>query len=254
MSKVLSFCIGHKPILFDTAHVFTFLSSELIGIDNEIFIDDKRDPFGVNGSSLSEYSQLFYLTELLINGKISADFIYLFQYRKFISPLVYGMVDNTNPYNRLITSNESQIVFPENSFLDNINCDLITGSTVNFNISISQQYSKLHVIDDMICFTACVESSLELNSIDIGNFSNLHGFIPCPTLCFIKTDHFVYIMSILKKIAIIFLQKYFIYREGYQYRSTGYLLERLHSILIFKLLRERQDFNAVTWQRYMIAG
>ena len=252
MNKVLSFCIGHKPITFNTESDFIFLSSKALGLNNELLVNDNRDPFGENGSSLSEYSQLFYLNDLLIKGEISTDYIYLFQYRKFISPIVSGAVDIINPYNRIISPSLSNNLLPHKNYLDSLNCDLITGSIVNFNSSISHQYSKLHIIDDMVNFSACLASVSELKTIDINNFSTLNGFIPCPTLCLIKTVHFTYIMNILKKVSVHFLNHYFIKREGYQYRSTGYLLERLHSILIFKLLREFNSFNALTWQRYMI--
>jgi hypothetical protein len=252
MSNVLSFCIGHKPITFHTENDFTFLSSKALGLNNELLVNDNRHPFGVNGSSLSEYSQLFYLNDLFIKGEINADYIYLFQYRKFISPIVYGAVDIINPYNRTIVASIANSLLPQKNYLDFLHCDLITGSIVNFNSSISLQYSKLHIIDDMVNFSACLASVSELNSTDINNFSTLNGFIPCPTLCFIKTSHFTYIMNILKKVSVNFLDNYFIKRDGYQYRSTGYLLERLHSILIFKLLRDFNDFNAITWQRYMI--
>ena len=87
MSRLLkSYCVGHTLPLFAPSVPFEMLCPTSLGIANEVVIDDNRFGYAADGSSLAEYSQLFGLYDLLLSGEVVADDLFLFQYRKFLSP------------------------------------------------------------------------------------------------------------------------------------------------------------------------
>jgi hypothetical protein len=49
-----------------------------------------------------------------------------------------------------------------------------------------------------------------------------------------------------------FSTHYHVRRDGYQRRVAGYLLERLHSVLLCKWLMEGTEPNIHLWQRYVV--
>lgn len=248
--NVSHICIGHKIPDFTLDEKFIFLSPEPIGIENEIVIRDDRFEGG-HGGSLAEYSQLFGLADLIVNGTLKIDMLNLFQYRKFISPYAGGY-QSVASWVKVISPQQAHAFFPKEADLRNFKGDLIIGSVLDFSESISNSYAKVHVIDDLVCFAAACAESKYINEKTIKNLSAMTGIIPSPALCYIKTDIFLHLMEILKDVSNIFLEKYHTPREGYQRRSTGYLLERLHGILIFDLIQSGAISDCQIWNRYVI--
>lgn len=222
-----------------------------LGVANEIVICDERFGGYGKGSSLAEYSQLFGLAELIKSGDIVADSLFLFQYRKFISPNGAGY-DSIASWVKVLSPKMASACFPSDEIFENISNELVTGSILDFGESLSESYFKTHVAEDLVTFTSAYAESGIAEAADIRLFASIRGIIPSPTLCYVSTDLFIEYMDILKKVSDNFLKNFYVERQGYQSRSTGYLLERLHSLLICKRLLNGSTSNIPIWNRYVI--
>lgn len=251
MSLVKTFCIGHQPPLFEVPISYQMLCPTSLGIPNEIVIEDNRFGLPIDGTSLAEYSQLFALADMLSAGEIVADNLYLFQYRKFISPLDGGTPANA-PWIKILTPENSGSMMPTNEFLESLTSRVIVGSHHDFEESISANYARAHVIEDLVLFTASCAQNQLLTETNIKNLATLRGIIPSPALTFINVQLFIHTMEILKKSWDHFSQHYMTTREGYQRRSAGYLLERLHSTLLCDWLLNGSEPEIQLWNRYAI--
>jgi len=82
-------CVVHMPPDFYPLVDYLMLCPSSLNMPNELVISDDRFGKEIDGAIFAEYSQLFGLAELIKSGDIRADTLYLFQYRKFISPLMW---------------------------------------------------------------------------------------------------------------------------------------------------------------------
>lgn len=250
--KMKAYCIGHTMPLFKPPVFFEMLCPTSLGIPNELVVDDNRFGAGIDGGGLAEYSQLFGLHDLLLSGDVVAEHLFLFQYRKFISTLMGG-VESVSPWIRVLMPDTAPAVFPSQVQLDAFSERLAVGSIFDFGESISSNYARVHVIDDLVMFAAACAESGALDKADIKSFATLRGIIPSPAVCCVHVDVFMKIIGILKTVWKAYSPDYQIARTGYQRRVAGYLLERLHSFLLCKWLMDNSEPNIQVWQRYVVA-
>lgn len=251
MKNIKKICIGHKAPEFKPTDNFIMLCPESTGVHDEIIISDHR--FGINydGASLAEYSQLFGLAEMIKSGDFIADGLYLFQYRKFISPK-FGGYDSVASWTKVLSSEMAADFFPDQDSLKKIGDKLIVGSILDFGESISKNYSRVHEIEDFVNFSVACSSNSNINLTDLKLLSGMRGIIPSPALCYITPELFLEFIGILRETCDIYMKNFHIKRSGYQMRSTGYLLERLHSLLICKKLLNAEISSPLIWNRFVI--
>ena len=244
-------CIGHKQPDFHPPLDYLMLCPESLGLPNELVIRDDRFGSNYDGASLAEYSQLFGLAELIESGDFDADGLFLFQYRKFLSPITGGY-ESVAPWVKILSPSNAADVFPDLESFNKHSDQMIIGSIFNFGESISGNYSKVHVTEDLVTFSAACSESGAIPPSDIKLLASMHGIIPSPALCYISTHHFLELMKPLKMACEAFMKHYHVKRTGYQSRSTGYLLERLHSLLICQRVMNSSIDNPIIWNRYVI--
>jgi hypothetical protein len=247
------FCVGHKAPTFTPPVEYQMLCPFPVGAANEIIIDDERFGQAIDGGVLAEYSQLFGLYDLLSSGDIVADNFFLFQYRKFISPNKGG-VASVWPWVRMTEQQEATLLFPGMEQLQSIQSRIVVGTMCQMAQSMASSYASLHVIDDFVLFIAACAKSDYLTENDINAFTTNRGLIPSPALCYINVELFMSIMNILKDVWSVYSQNYLIKREGYQRRSAGYLLERLHSFLLLKFFMEGTEKTLNVCDRYIVVN
>lgn len=254
MSKILkAYCVGHTLPLFAPTISFDMLCPAPLGIANELVIDDNRFGPSIDGGSLAEYSQLFGLHDRLLSGDIVADDLYLFQYRKFVSPIAGGL-ESVSPWIRVLTRDTVASVFPTHEQLQTFGSRLAVGSIFDFGESISANYARVHVIDDLVMFAAACADSGALRPAEIRSFATLRGIVPSPAVCYIEVALFIKIMSILRKVWDCYYPHYHVQRTGYQRRVVGYLFERLHSHLLCQWLIDGTEPQVNLWQRYVVTA
>lgn len=247
-----AFCIGHVPPVFSPGIDYTMLCPKALGIPGEIVIEDNRFGPAVDGTSLAEYSQLFVLADLLSTGDIVADNLFLFQYRKFISPRIGG-AQSVSPWIRVLRPEEAGTFFPTLEQLQPHSGKTIVGSLFELGGSTAANYVLVHVVDDFALFIAACARSRFLSESDIKGFTTFRGLIPSPAVAHISAPLFVRIMTILNDVWVRMFPILHIPREGYQRRSAGYLMERLHSYLLCKWLLDDNTQPINLWQRYVVA-
>lgn len=249
---ISSYCVGHTTPVFKPPVPFTMLTPKSLGTEREIVIDDHRFGEHIDGSSLAEYSQLFVLAHMLSSGDVTADKLFLFQYRKFLSPQREAGLQANAPWVRVLRPGEASAAFPDQSVLEAMPSRLIVGSLQDLGNSISGNYALAHVADDLVMFSAACAASGLVSPADIRSLATMHGIIPSPALCLTDADLFVRTMRILEAVWKEFSTHYHVRRDGYQRRVAGYLLERLHSVLLCKWLMEGTEPNIHLWQRYVV--
>ena len=249
---VMSFCISHALPAFEPPIAHTLLCPKPLGTAHEIVIDDFRFGEHIDGSSLAEYSQLFVLARMLAAGDLVADRLFLFQFRKFLSPQAQAGVPANAPWMRVLRPAEVAAAFPSEALLEQQRSRLIVGSLQDLGNSISGNYALAHVIEDLVMFSAACAESGRIAPADIRSLATLRGIIPAPALCFIDAALFVQIMEILEAVWQPFSTNYHVRRTGYQRRVAGYLLERLHSVLLCKWLMDGTEPDIHLWQRFVV--
>jgi hypothetical protein len=249
---IQSFCVGHTTPMFNPSVDYTMLTPKPLGTGREIVIEDQRFGEHIDGSSLAEYSQLFMLAQMIESGDITADKLFLFQYRKFLSPVKDAGVPANAPWVRVLRPNEAVAAFPTLELMQSLPSRLIVGSLQDLGSSISGNYALAHVIEDLVMFSAACAASQQINPGDIQSLATMHGIIPSPALCFTEADLFVRVMRMLEAVWREFSTHYHVRRDGYQRRVAGYLLERLHSVLLCKWLMDGTEPNIHLWQRYVV--
>ena len=247
------FCVGHVPPLFEPGIEYTMLCPAPLGMPNELVIEDNRFGLSVDGTSLAEYSQLFGLYELISAGDVVADQLFLFQYRKYLSP-INGGLESASPWVRVVRTKDADQLFPSLGMIEEIAATVVIGSLFNLSESTAGNYAMVHVIDDFVMFMAACATSPYLTPEDIREFATFRGLIPSPAVCYVETAVFLKIMKILKQVCEEYLRNYHIKREGYQRRVAGYLLERLHSYLLVKWLTDGSEPKIHIWNRYVVTN
>lgn len=248
-----SFCIGHMPALFSPPIPFTLLSSSILGLPNELTIADNRFGTNLDGGSLAEYSQIFGLVELLKAGDIQADRLHLFQYRKFISPK-YLLEAPSDVWISYVQPNVAEILFPSEQQIMELPVELIVGSSFVLSESIAKNYAQAHEIEDFVQFVVACYGSGVLDYQDTQQITSMKEIIFSPALCIIDTKKLIQICDQLFTAWIEYSKYFHTQRTGYQRRISGYLLERLHSYLIFKGLIQGTIQTCKIWKRYLVVN
>jgi hypothetical protein len=242
------FCIGHKAPKFLIDLPYTHVSPvDFFGI-NQLIIPD--DIYGKNyhGSILSEYTQLFGLAEFLKDAS-SLEKFYIFQYRKFISFRPGAQTSTNQPYSYACSSEEGATLFPSPDEISTLGDALLVGPAIKIR-SIAHDYSERHFVEDFSKFVLSLRSLNEFDEKRCEDFINCEMLLPAPSLGVSRVDIFLKHMSILKLAWEHFCNHFSISRDGYQRRLGGFLLERLHSFLLYEEINIKKNF--VVFQGYQI--
>ena len=230
-----AFCIGHKPPRFQISQPYTLVSPESFSAPSTLVIPDSSYGELFHGNILSEYTQLFGLVEHLKSSNSALDEkIYIFQYRKFISLKKTLSISTNNPWTFTADSVLAESIFPNLNELDSLPCSYLLGPCVNFSQSLAKSYSISHLIEDFVGFCIALRSVPEFTAKRCSAFLNCEILIPAPSLGVTTIGKLIEIMDILKVVWSEFASNYYTPRTGYQRRVGGFLLERLHSYLLYE--------------------
>jgi hypothetical protein len=232
MDQILNVCVGHQPFPKAYAHYVDYTISPLLlhGVNRLIVVPDSL--YGENGSSLSEYAQLFWLNrnlEKLLRGQTH---IRLLQYRRFVSD---GSVQVARPssvgYAKVIR--EDQLQYHAGDFLRYGESELVN-APFKFAGGVLGQYATSHELEDILDFAKFLHKSSILSKLDVAQFLRYNLLIPASTIGVLSIQNFKRIFEILHRAAAFLNEKNFTVRKGYQRRNMGFLLERLNSHLLLE--------------------
>lgn len=225
-------CIGHKAPAFTPRLPYHFISPHKIDGQPSIVIPDDYLGEAFSGRVLSEYTQLMVLAQK-IEQEGSTDPLYFFQYRKFLSLREPTQRSTTFVWAFAAKVEEANDLFPTQQEIDTLQDANLFGPAFD-KIGMAEQYGFSHVPRDLICFTLALSLLDDFDRGRLDRFASCPVLFPAPALGVYHPEMFVRHMRILKRAWQSFYDNYYIPREAMQRRVGGFLLERLHSFLIYE--------------------
>lgn len=226
--KTLNICLGHEPFPLAFSD-YVDLTIAPFPLNCPGWVEVVRDDyFGVNGHSLSEYAQLLWLYENFDRLTYGYGFVRIFQYRRFVAQKNYGQPSSL-PWALRIKPVELANCKPE---FDRQCSEELFGAPFQFERGMIQQYADAHILSDLLTFTQFL---LEQNILDSNSavlFLTQPSLIPSCNMGIFRKDTLRWILSTLNQASAFLQSENYTARTGYQRRSLGFLLERLHSYLI----------------------
>jgi hypothetical protein len=226
--------IGHIRPTVNFPLQFQFVTGEY-AFDNDYVVSlPIVNSVGLTDKRIGEYAFLFAARRNMISELNETTTIV--QYRRMVINRPLGVNASDNLFSRVITINELnnainlELFSPKKNWL----ISSIFGPIEN----VLTQYSSVHILRDWMRFCA--------DAIDFGVLSNVEAFeasqtkflIPAPSNGTFPTKILIDHLSRLESMALAYLKSGFLERDGYQRRSLGFCLERMHSYLILKHLLE----------------
>jgi hypothetical protein len=241
-ANTLNICLGHRP--FPEAHadfVDLLVSPNLVGgsIRRKAYLPDEIN--GPHGHALSEYGQLIWIyrnLDALANG---FEYLNVFQYRRFISP---------TPVDRVKLEVDSWVtVVTEADLPDLAYCfsraqpGMLFNTPIDVRPSVLSQYAAAHVLSDMLAFVDFLLAENILDDKTVAEFVSTRQAVFSCAIGIYRVDAYRAIFEVLEQAAQFLHSARFVPREGYQRRTVGFLLERLHSFLLLKFLARGANFG-----------
>lgn len=236
------FCIGHKAPEFSINAPYTHVSSTTFSGLVQLVIPDDSLGERFHGNCLSEYTQLMGLAETLINSP-REERIYICQYRKFLAFRQGCQQSNNVTYAYSSSKVEAESLFPSQDELSALDRSFLLGPIVKTR-SLAHHYATHHMIEDFVAFCISLNSIEYFTEERCKNFINCKFLIPSPSLGVCSIDVFLKHMKILKEVFNHFSSNFLVSRSGYQRRVGGFLLERLHSFLLYEEIYIKKTINA----------
>jgi hypothetical protein len=255
-SELLSrVCIGHQLPTFQQPEGTTIIGPlENSGKEVCHVSDDWGGP-QLSGLILAEYCQLFWLADRIKGAGDGLRFIVLSQYRKFISlqpgstrasnaPYTFVATPEGAPRLNLSDTQVRHMLSQERTHL--VGPVLKIGSTI-------ENYARYHLLSDFLAFCEQMLRSGRFSPELVARFASSNALIPAPSLGLHPVDEFLSDMATLQSVWELFYHTSYEKRDGYQRRVGGFLLERLHSFLIYERLKENpQQF--ISGHQYVVVA
>lgn len=187
---------------------------------------------GLSDRRIGEYHFLFALRKKL-ESQISTGTVTIVQYRRFVSSKPIGFPSQNMSYARVVSTRATQLL-PLENLLQPIEGEWLVSTATKVPVCVANQYAKHHELRDWWRFLS--------DAIDAGCITNedsrlasLSGtMIPAPSNGVFPVLIFITQLKTLEAAALAFIQGGFVERDGYQRRSLGFCLERLHSYLLLR--------------------
>lgn len=234
--KILNLCVSHRSPIFPPKIPYVMVSPNVSRETMTIVAPDKWHGELYDGNVISEYSQLFFLVK---NKPEILDFshLYIFQYRKFVSNIECGIGSENIPWSRVISlKNASEMINLDNN-RDLNEIDYFSGPIFEVERSVAHQYSRHHLIEDLMLFVLAMRQNPYFDDEACNAFVSSTQLIPSPALGMIPSQVFFDIHTIMMNVWETFFNKFYKPRTDYQRRVGGFLLERLHSFLLLRNIR-----------------
>jgi hypothetical protein len=244
-NNTLNVCLGHLPFPLGFGHHIDLMVAPCIvtGSTRLALVDDSY--FGINGSSLSEYVQLLWLLDNIQGIAAGCNYIRIFHYRRFATtePPTAGTQSSNLPW--ATTIREADLPAFEAAFSRQSREELFN-TPVQFPNGMLNQYAQNHILEDMLNFAKFLNETGILSASEVVEFLRSEIHIPSCNIGTFALTSYDFIFGVLRQASEFVYSPYFIVRPGYQRRSVGFLLERLNSFLIIKLIQSgacKQNFG-----------
>lgn len=210
-------------------------------------LDDLPDEY------CSEYRYLFCLRRYLeLEPQIES--ITISHHRRVVARAPLGEVAMNQPYARVISpSRAAQLT--EAELPAEASDGWLISTPFPIGVSAAVHYALHHPVRDWLRFLADAVDASALSEQEAINSSQSTVIIPAATAGVFPADAFIRHMAQLEECAIAFRRSGWKLRSGYQIRSVGFCLERLHSYFILADLQAAGiDAKTVSGYHTVIGG
>jgi len=240
MSNTLNVCLGHLPFpQTHERHIDLMVAPVLIAGPRRLaLVEDSR--YGTHGSALSEYAQLLWVADHLESLAQGRDHIRIFHYRRLVaaSAPTVGKRSSNLQWATVIQATDLDAFEAE---FDRTSRGDLFNTPVQFQAGMLYQYAANHVLEDMLNFARFLTGQQILSDTECADFLAARVHIPSCNIGVFSTRCYAEIFATLRRAATFLDSPYFVLRPGYQRRSVGFLLERLHSHLILKRIAGKRS-------------
>lgn len=234
-------CLGHLPFPHQGAHFIDLMISPSVfegAPKRTAIVPDEL--YGEHGHSLSEYAQLIWLRQHIDQLAPEARYVNIFHYRRFVSRQPVDSPKASNlPWVTLVQGND---ISTYASCFERENHGNCFNTPIRFE-GVLNQYANVHVREDILNFTQYLLEIEMFNSKQAERFLSYDRLIPACSVGIYEVKTFKKLFAYLERAAEFLNTPYFVPREGYQRRSMGFLLERLHSFIILEFLERQGQFG-----------
>lgn len=228
------YCIGHVAPVFAPPVGYTFVGPGIAGPEDAIVMPDDMLGDEVHHRTLAEYFYLFGLAPEIAALPPGTP-VYLFQYRKFLS-LRPGRRQATNQaYAFTCPPGAAAALFPGAEELAGLAQDRIVGPFVHTR-SLAGHYARFHWAEDFATFILALSEVEGFDRRRCRAFAECAMMFPAPTLGLARAGRLAADLGVLRAAWEAGVAAGIVPRPGYQRRTGGFLLERLHSFLVYEAL------------------
>lgn len=240
MPRTFNVCLGHLPFpQSHERHIDLMVAPVLIAGPRRLaLVEDSR--FGVHGSALSEYAQLLWLAEHLQSLAGDCDHVRIFHYRRLVAAAAPTVGRRSSNLQWATVIQPSELDAFEAEF-DRVSRGEVFNTPVQFQAGMLHQYAVNHVLEDMLNFAKFLTAQGILSDTECAEFLAARVHIPSCNIGVFTTRCYAEIFDTLRSAATFLDSPYFVLRPGYQRRSVGFLLERLHSHLILRRIAAKRS-------------
>lgn len=238
-NRSINYFVGHKPPEFALWPNFSYYSPE-----NSTKQAALPDPRLGESWRFSEYASLFLLRrEIDTRALQDNETVTIAQYRRFTLTHNLGPSANGLEWTRIIHPDDKRISELHLQTRPNAGLNLLIPRPMKFNepAGLLSHYASVHPIRDLLRFTACLVDHNILSAPQAEKFLIQSQLIPAPTCSTTPVCLFLHLYDTLERAALYYLNDGYInHNDPYQARSCAFLLERLHSYLLFRHLEDQQ--------------
>lgn len=234
------FCITHRPLPWPLPDFMEPVSSVPAG---EGVTDVSGHYPEVHG--LSEYATLFAVRRMLQDswgeqGPPPAErMVGIGHYRRFAVTQAVGI--ESDIYRVVDPERFAQL--PDDLFLTPPGW-LLHPAATRFPVPVVSQYGSAHVVRDLLHFMAIAVDLGVVDGEDVARFLGGDVMIAAPTVGIWPSEWLFLVLEALEAVATAFQESVGVDREGYQRRVLGFCCERLHALLVQRLL--------ASWPRHQV--
>lgn len=233
--NVVNVCLAHvQPLPALMQHVDLLVTPErTLSSPRIAVVPDEL--FGPNGSALSEYAQLIWLSRNIGDVAAGREFIRIFHYRRFVSQFrpKRGVQAVNQPWSVCIHPDE--LGHFDACFARDRGSEMFN-TRFAFPAGVLGQYAESHLLEDLLSFACFLIQSEILTPASVATLLRREVLIPACNIGVFRRQTFEKIFSTLDRASHVLSSKFFTARTGYQRRNAGYLLERLNSHLILEMV------------------
>ncbi len=190
----------------------------------------------------NEYSSLFFLRRKMMEEGSAGDTLTLCQHRRFVLNKRMGRQSQNQSWVWVLSPVEVEGLDLHKEVLPLAGRSYLIGSAFDLPKGIMIQYAQAHFLRDILRFTSTLVDAEILTDQDALLFLTQTQLVPSPSCGSFRLACFLEVFAKLELAANAFWNSgYKAYRDSYQSRVCGFLLERLNSFLLLKYLHEQGE-------------